>query len=182
MDPELTTIMAPLQHKIFCIKCSEFPRFVTYILFDSDHLSILINRHDLAIDTEISGSLTNFFKLLKKDQHIPLSSLDIKVYGDVAAAQNLEIFIKKLNIDWQEHLAQLTNDEFSEATSRILTSSVNLVRQQASSVMQMLSEYLNHESELIATKDLLEEFYGAIDDLRQAVDRLAAKVDYYASV
>lgn len=181
MDPELIKIMQPLQHKIVSIKCTQFPKITLYGLFDIDHLNILINRHDLQADTEISGDFSSFMQLLSAKEQIPLSSLGIKIYGDLATAQNLEIFIKKLDLDWQEYLAQITNDQFSEATSKILTKSIKIARQQANSLTMMMSDYLLYEKELIASSAMLEEFYVAIDKLRNAVDRLQARMEHYAN-
>lgn len=182
MDPDLIKIMQPLQHKIISVTCTQFPQMVLYARFDVDHLSLLINRHDLTTDTTISGDLTSFIQLLTTSETLPLSSLGIKVYGDVATAQNLEIFLKKLDIDWQEYLATLTTDQFSEATARILTKSLQLAREQATSLTMMLSEYITYEKEMIASKAMLEEFYSSIDNLRTAVDRLSARMDYYANI
>ena len=181
LDPELIKIMSPLQHKIISVHCQQFPTVTLYALFDLDNISILVNRADLIVDTQISGELTSFLKLLQKDQQVPLSSLDIKVYGDLNAAQNLEIFLKSLNLDWQEYLAKKTNDQISEVSSRILSKSVALLRVQAQSMTMMLADYLNHESNLIANLSSLEEFYTAVDNLRLAVDRFKAKMDHYAN-
>jgi ubiquinone biosynthesis protein UbiJ len=181
MDPDLIKIMSPLQHKVISIHCLQFPQITLYIRFDIDHLSILINRADLNVDTEISGELASFAKFLHKEQDVPLSSMGIKVYGDLATAQNLEIFLKKLDIDWQEHLAQITNDQFSEATAQILHKSIKTLKHQANSLTTMLGDYLNYETDFIANKMMLAEFYEAVDNLRDAVDRLASRMDHYAN-
>jgi ubiquinone biosynthesis protein UbiJ len=181
MDPNLVTIMQPLQHKVISIVCSDYPTKKVFCLFDSDNISLILNRDNLKADTHIEGSLASFLQLAQQSEKVPLSSLNIKVYGDLSAAQDLERFVKHLDLDWEEQLAQLTNDHLGELASRSIKKSLKIIKAQASSMTMMLGEYLNYDSNLIANKMMLEQFYQDVDNLRNAVDRLHARIENYAN-
>lgn len=98
----------------------------------------------------------------------------VRVSGDGVLAGDLSALLKDL--DWAVALAPYVGPI---AAARADQARLGLTRwhaQAREAVAQSLAEYLVHEARLLAEGETVREFVRAVDELREAADRLAARI------
>ena len=100
----------------------------------------------------------------------------VQIQGDAELARAYQEFFNALDPDWEEALAQ----RFGDVIGHRLASLINQVRaafnQLGRDSAAMTADYLKEESRLLVTREDMEGFLEAVDDLRDDVDRLAARL------
>ena len=97
----------------------------------------------------------------------------------------MSAFFKKLDIDWEEKLAQTFAKVTSDSTGDLLAHKIGRFVQgfkkwqpQAKNTLeQNIAEYFQQESEILPFAEEIEPFYKAVDTIRNDVDRLEARIE-----
>lgn len=101
----------------------------------------------------------------------------IHIEGDAHLGQAFEQLVRRLRPDWEEPLARAFGDVAGPRIARALRRGVDDSRSAAWNLGEQLSEYLREESRLLVTRPEMDEFVHEVDRLREAVDRLEARLE-----
>lgn len=98
----------------------------------------------------------------------------VRVTGDGVLAGDLLHLVKDL--DWAVVLAPYIGPVAAARADQALHAAVHWHAQARAALAQALAEYLVHEARLLAEGEAVREFVRAVDELREGVDRLAARI------
>lgn len=150
------------------------PPFSFYLCFTEDH--IYAQQRCLGgPDLTICGTINAFVKMAanKKDSSMPK---EMEIMGSAHLAQSLQQFMADIDIDWEEHLSRLTGDTVATQIGRFVKKSMDMFKHQSKEFQLNVKEYFQEESSLLARHDDIEKFCYDVDELRNGVARLSAKI------
>jgi len=102
---------------------------------------------------------------------------EIEVSGDTRLGHQFKQLFSQMDIDWSEPLAQLVGDGFTCQLQQTGNRFRQWSKDSAESISLSVSEYLQEESRDVVTETELRLFNDAVDQLRNDVDRLQAKIN-----
>ncbi len=125
-------------------------------------------------DTTISGTPTALLAMSLPDWRAPGSG--VRIEGDAAAAQALERLFRQLDPDWEALLSRQLGEVLGHQVWRLLKDALAAGRHGSRVAGDQLARYLREESGLLVTRPEVEDFVRSVDELREASDRLEARL------
>ncbi len=139
----------------------------------AERLTVLADS-DRPPDTVIRGTPGALLAMAAPEWLGPHSG--VRIEGDAGAAQALEQLLRRLDPDWEALLSEQLGDVLGHQVWRLLRDSLSGGRHIASVAGEQLGHYLREESGLLTTRHELESFSRDVDELREATDRLEARL------
>ena len=137
----------------------------------------LRRRHDGPVAVKVSGRVSDFIAYARASRRgDSLSAGRIEIAGDLAVAQQVQALLADLQIDWEELLSRAIGDVPAHQIGRAARAVFALGRDALAKLERDAAEYLNHESQLLASREQLEQFGRAVFVLADDVDRLEARL------
>ena len=128
-------------------------------------------------DTTISGRLNDLFCIsIATDKQQAIKQHRIEFSGDAHVGMAMQQILSNLDIDWEEHLAQVIGDIPATTVSKGFNRLLNIGKDVVSSITRNTTEYIHHEAKLTPTQAQLNQFYDDVTCIRNDVDRLAQKI------
>ncbi len=149
-----------------------------FFCFDETKIKIK-SKHDLnKVDATIAGYPAAFIQLhFSSTENAPnLFKQDLSINGDLEFGQNVRDLFQTIDIDWQEHLSQLTGDIIAHECANVFKRSINFMNDVSQSMQQNLTEYLQEETKHLPCSEEIEDFFDDVDNLKLRLDRLQAKL------
>ncbi|MCW9047845.1 MAG: SCP2 sterol-binding domain-containing protein [Gammaproteobacteria bacterium] len=175
LDPLALSRFSSLEGKIVAIEIKGLNK--TLCLFPSVDGFMVLSDFDGEADTTISGTPLALVKMgLAKDPKDVLFSGEIVITGDTAVANKFNRLLSQLDIDWEEMLAQNIGDIAAHKIGNLFNSANNWLSRSLNSVAFDSAEYIQEEVKLSPSNAELRQFVNKVDGLREATDRLAAKI------
>ncbi|OUR63123.1 hypothetical protein A9Q74_02645 [Colwellia sp. 39_35_sub15_T18] len=136
-------------------------------------VSSLTERADCTINT----SLTTLRELQAKQQLTELIKQDkLDVTGDIKVAQKFANMAQNLDIDWQSELANHIGDVATHKLMQLGKTIAAKFNFAATQIQADASEYVVHEQRLVITKNQIEHFNQAVNDVSKDVMALEARI------
>lgn len=180
LDPETLGRLNALKGKVMCIRIgdeahSTSPTLI-YVLPGETGLRLL-TAYDAEPDVTLSGSLPALLRLVSGGTAPDFfSSGNVEISGDLELGKRFERIMKKLDIDWEEHVSHVIGDIAAHKLGNLVRD-VHAWRIQATeTVCNDVSEYLQHESRILALPKAVDDFMNAVDVVRADADRLEARL------
>ncbi len=149
-----------------------------FVLLVEDERIALRSVYEPTPDASISGSTSAFTKLLfSSKQTEALFSPDIQLSGDTHLIQSLHKIIAGLEIDWEDHFANLFGDVATHQISQLLGKAKTWSRETKDSLLADVEEYLHEEARLLPTASELNQFSTRVDEVKLGVDRMSARLN-----
>lgn len=174
LDPDTGTAMGALSGKVIGFACKEFNTTLT-ILPGAGKVQVL-SEYAGEHDTLLSGTLLAFAQLALSDDKGTLFSGAVEVSGDLALGEQFQTLLAQLDIDWEELSSHFIGDVGAHQLGSWIRRSAHWSQAQAQTLRMDFSEYLLDEKQLVIRQEELEHFYQQVDDSRDAVERLAARI------
>lgn len=129
-------------------------------------------------DTTISGSPFALFSMAAPEEAARWGSPGsrVTISGDATLARDLEQLFSRLDPDWEGRLSRLLGDVLGHQVASGLRAGAGQLQRSAGDAGEMLREYLQGPRGPVARTEEIEAFGAAVDDLREAVDRLQARL------
>ncbi len=129
-----------------------------------------------AADATIEGTPVSLVALAGPDpeQHIQRGAVTIR--GDVEIAQQFRELALRLRPDLEDELARLLGDNAARSASALVTAALGAGRRLATTAVRNSAEYLSHETGDLVPRGEAEAWFADVDRLREAVDRLEARI------
>ncbi len=131
---------------------------------------------DAAADAALAGSLAALLRLVTTDAAQAAGAGSVQVRGDAETAGAYRELLQLARPDLEEEVAHVLGDLTARRAGNFARAAVKWVRQAGRTFGENLAEYLQEESRDVVSKPELEEFLRAVDTLREAADRLDARI------
>lgn len=179
LDPEGAAAFDPLEGRIIAIEVKGFGTRITVI--PGARGLQLFGAYDAEPDCLIQGSPLGLARLgMAERKETSLVSGEVEISGDTALAQDFSAALARLNVDWEEQLAQVIGDPFARQVGNRVRDAEHWSRRTSASMTANLTEYLQEERRLLPTRYEVEAFLNQVDTLRDDVERLAARIEQLA--
>lgn len=124
------------------------------------------------IDISISATLLSYLSLLLAKDPLLARQLNINFTGNIETINQIQALFFQLDIDWEEHLAQVIGDPAAYQISKLAKLGKQELITGGSKFIEMLSEYILDEQRYCPTAAELADFNQAVDELRSRAARL----------
>jgi len=176
LDPEALSRFSVLEGKIIAIKIRGLNQALFF--FPSADGFMVLAGFDEEADTTISGTPVALVKLgLADDPRDQLFNGEVEITGDTRLANQFSRLFSQLNIDWEELLAQNVGDIAAHKMGDLFREMGQWAKRSTQSVNLDAGEYLQEEVHLSPANAELRGFINKVDEVREATDRLAAKIN-----
>ncbi len=150
-------------------------RDVEFFLFPSAAGFRVRATHDAAPDVTIRGDVPVFARLVFGAGATRRAG-ELQISGDIELGQRFQRVLKSLDIDWEEQSAFLVGDIAARQLGRVARGLRAWARSSRGYLEQDLREYLQEESHLLARREAVDRFLGAVDTLRADADRFEQRL------
>lgn len=175
LDPEALEKFAAIEGKVIAIELSGIN--YTICLFPSSDGFLVLHDFDGDADATISGTPIALAKLgVADDPRDLLFSGEVRLTGDTRLANQFSRLLSQINIDWEELIAQNIGDIAAHKIGNVFHGVNQWFKRSAKSVSLDMGEYLQEESYLSPSNAELRFFIEQVDEVREAADRLAARI------
>ena len=150
------------------------PELELFLLIKEDTIRVCADYKEQP-DTWIRGSLFDLLKLgLDKSGNQPAT--DLEIIGDVHLGQRLQRLFAELEFDWEELLTPVIGDIATHQLSEGVHAANRFVGRCMESLAFSSGEFLREELKITPTQQEIAYFINNVEKLRDAVERLDAKL------
>jgi ubiquinone biosynthesis protein UbiJ len=146
----------------------------TFYIFPEPAGLRVVDRPDTVPDVHIKGRPLALLALARRGEAATPGAVEIQ--GDLGLAQQIQTLFARLDIDWEELVANFTGDFFARKISRFAKEVGTWQQQSRESFSADLSDYFLYEKQLVPHQDEVVDFLADVDRLRDDVARLAERV------
>ena len=126
-------------------------------------------------DAGIAGSLMNLAALAGSHPEEVIQRGDVTIQGDAELAQRFRELAMLLKPDVEEELSRLIGDTPAHQALRFVRMATSFGRRAVHTGVRNAAEYLAHERGDLVPRAEAEDFYRAVERLREDLDRLDAR-------
>jgi len=177
-DPATKNALSSCDGKILSLHI--FSPEIKIAVLIQDQSIRLMSQWDGEVDTQLSGSLIALAQLTQTPVH-NLKDSGVTAMGDLQFLAQLQKILQNLDIDWEEMLTQIFGDIIGHQMAQLLRSKMLWTKNRAQTAQRLVGEFVTEELQAIPSKIELEHFYRQVDELRLAVDRVAARFNNLTS-
>jgi ubiquinone biosynthesis protein UbiJ len=175
LDPELLDKLSGFDGKVIKLEITGIDKDL--YMFPGHKGMKIRTEHAGQIDTVLRGSPIALFKMgLVSNAANLLLKGEVEISGDTRLGHHFKNLFSQMDIDWSEPLSDLVGDNLAYQLQQATKKINRWGKQTAKSVSLSVSEYLQEESRDVVTETELKIFNDAVDQLRNDVDRLQAKI------
>jgi ubiquinone biosynthesis protein UbiJ len=131
---------------------------------------------DTAPDATIEGTPLALARLAASDAAQSIRAGSVQISGDAEIAQDFQKLFAAAQPDFEEELSRLTGDVVAHHLANAARGALRFGRKARDTFAQNVSEYLSEEGRDVPARIEVEEFLASVDRLREATDRLEARV------
>ena len=180
LDPEMLGKLGQFNGKVIKLEMTGINK--TLYMLPNDRGIQILTEHDGPADTVLRGSPVSLFKMgLVSNAAELLLKGEIEITGDTRLGHQFKNVFSQMDIDWSEPLADLLGDSLAYQVQQSAGKLARWGKESVKSVSTSFSEYLQEESRDVVTGTELNIFNEAVDQCRNDVDRLQARVDALAN-
>jgi ubiquinone biosynthesis protein UbiJ len=127
----------------------------------------------------VSGTPLALLASLRGDALSGLKDSGITISGNAEAAEDFSTLLRLARPDLEEQLSHLAGDVVAHRIGGTVRNARAWSKQAVSALGMNTTEYLQEESRQVPTRVEVEGFFAEIERLRDAAERVAARVDQY---
>ena len=147
----------------------------TYFVFDQDVVT-LTTEFDADPDVAITGSLVTLARMVAGAAAQAIRDGDIDLTGDAATAQGFQALLDHAKPDVEEELSRVIGDVAAHQLAEFARGVGNWARDARATMGDNIREYLQEESRDLPTRYEVERFSQRVGELRDDVERIAARL------
>lgn len=176
LDPEVLAKFGALNGKVIKLEMTGVNK--QFYLFPADNGIQVTEEYDGEADTTLSGSPIALLKMgvVSNTANLLLKG-EVEIRGDTRLGHKFKQIFSQMDIDWSEPLADLMGDELAYQVQKSGKTFIDWGKETVKSFSMNVSEYLQEESRDVLTDTELEIFNNKVDQLREDVDRLQARIN-----
>lgn len=145
--------------------------------FSPQRVTVRARSEDEA-DTVIRGTPIALFALAAPDGEGNWGSAEsrVEISGDATLARDLERLFSRLDPDWEAQMSRWFGDVLGEQLSTGARSAAGAIRETMTTLEDITSEFLHRPVSPLAQPGEIREFSQGVDSLRDATERLEARL------
>jgi len=128
-------------------------------------------------DAVVSGSAPALLQMFKGGRPAQNNQSSVHIRGDAEIANLYRDLLAAARPDLEEELSRWIGDMPARHLAQVAKSVRSWARRARRTAGENIAEYLQEEGRDLVTKTELEEFLRGVDDVREAVDRIAARLE-----
>ena len=138
----------------------------------SEDTFILIESTEVESDLILEGSPIGFLNYINNigEDH------SIKISGKAVLAENFSSIMSKINIDWEQIIAEYTNDSIGFYSAKIYNFFNHKKIEIEESLLRNAKEYVRDETDIIPSKESINNYIEDVDSLRNKIELVDAKL------
>lgn len=176
LDPETRDALRALDGRRVVVRIA-VPALALQITVDRDRLRVGPvddgAEPDLAVRSTLGGLIAQL-PFLRRDDAPPVGRLRIE--GDADLARRLQRLAERFDPDWQQPFTAVFGDVIGVQVAKAFAAALRQARVTAGTLAASAAEYVTEESRDAVARGELDAFYDDVDELRDGVERLAARV------
>jgi ubiquinone biosynthesis accessory factor UbiJ len=146
-----------------------------YFKSNGQHMA-LDTKFDGTADATLSGTPLSFLRLAGPRPEAALRTGAVHIRGDAEVAQAFSELLKHARPDFEEELSRVIGDLAAHQVGNAARSALGFASRAADTFAHNLAEFLQEEGRDVPSRTEAEEFIAGVDSLRDAVDRLEARL------
>lgn len=175
LDPETRGALAELSGKVVEFEIAGAGALRLHI--DGERVRVEPRDETVDADLTIRGAPLALLRFMfAGDREALVLGGEVRLRGDVVLAARLQQIVARMDPDLEEALARHIGDAPAHEIFRSARGLGGWMRDAGSALLADAAEYLHHEAGLAPTRWEVERFAHAVDDLRDDVERLDARV------
>lgn len=175
LDDEALPKLAKFEGKVIAIEILGINQKI--YMFPSAEGMMILGDFDADADTTLSGTPMALARLgMADDPASVMFSGDVQISGDIRLGNQFKKVLQQLNIDWEEQLSKLVGDVAAHQIGNAVRDFSRWFQRINLSMHLNTGEYLQEEVRMVVGKAELDRFVKNVDELRDAVERLEARI------
>jgi len=142
--------------------------------------TLAVTRDEAPADATMRGGLVSLLALTGGSAEAIIQRGDVAISGDSDVAERFRELAQLLRPDPEEELSLLIGDVPAHQLGRLARLGASFSARAADTTLRNLAEYWAHERGDLVSRNEGEQFLRGVDALREAVDRLQARIDLLA--
>ncbi|VAW94004.1 Protein YigP (COG3165) clustered with ubiquinone biosynthetic genes [hydrothermal vent metagenome] len=180
LDPDTVVRLRDINGKVIAIELQGLD-VALYLIPSNTGLNVF-GHFEGEPDTTLRGTPVGMLRMgLAENASDSFFAGEVEISGDVELGGQFREILDGLDIDWEEHLSQITGDVVAHRVGSFVRDAVDWGRKTLDTLGRDGAEYLQEESRDLPNRFETEEFLTAVDTLRTDVDRLEARVERLVS-
>jgi ubiquinone biosynthesis protein UbiJ len=176
LDAEFAPHLSVLEGKTLKIDVTGMG-LILYIAFRQGRM-LLSNECSATPELVLRGTPLALLAMLRsKDPLTALQAGDVELHGDVRLAEKLKNVFSLLDIDVEEHVSRLIGDWPAHRLGLFVRQLSAWAGNAQDSLQRSVGEWLQEESRQLPARIEVENFMADIDSVREAADRLEARLN-----
>jgi ubiquinone biosynthesis protein UbiJ len=180
LDPEIARKISAFEGRVIAIELEGINK--NLYLFPQNELEgdciKVSDCYDAEPDTVLKGTPAALFKMgIASDVAPMMLKGEVEISGDIRLGREFKKLLADMDIDWEEILASLVGDVTAQQLTQLAKRFSHWASGAKQSITADISEYLQEESRDVVAGPELEMFYSDVDELRNDVERLQARLD-----
>ncbi|WP_376689819.1 ubiquinone biosynthesis accessory factor UbiJ [Wenzhouxiangella sp. EGI_FJ10409] len=172
LDPEASSRLRPLRDKRVKL---ELKGLGIDLFFHGRDDGLGVSAEDEARpDTTISGTPVALLAMTVPDWRA--SGSGVRIEGEAGTGQAFEKLLKQLDPDWEAVFVERFGPVVGHQLWRMLGEARAGARHVSTTAAEQAARFLREESGLLVTREEVDEFVSEVDELREATDRLEARL------
>lgn len=176
LDPDLPGELAELDGRRFQLTWAG-PEWTLQARVENAQIRIEKPTSEPEPDFSLRTSLAGLAGLLRPEAKGVLPVGKVQISGDADLLRSLETLAKRYQPDLEVRMADRLGPVFGPQIARLLQSVFSAFREQGRQAVAASAEYVLYEGELVPTRELLQDFAGDVDQLRDDVERFEARLN-----
>ncbi len=178
-DPDVAARLGAMHGKVIGVRLTA-PDVELFFMPQPDCVSVA-TECEREPDTWVAGGAVDLFKLGFAGQADPHGSgARAEITGDIALGQAFQQVFRDIEFDWEECLAPWLGDAVAHEIGRGARAAAGWFGRALNSLADSGGEYLREEVKAVPNDHELREFIEQVDELRDAVERLEARMSNLA--
>lgn len=173
LDPESLARITPLAGRVLALEFSGIEQTL-YVYLQVDRIRLSFNFRGEA-NTTLTGTPFAFFRYLLEKPANTINS-DIKINGDPHFAQEIQLILQGLSIDWEEQLSKFIGDSAAYQMGKVGKGLKQWLQESRAALRKNTTQYLQEETSQLPTRVEVDHFLKKVDELRDDVERLSTKI------
>lgn len=175
LDPDTIVRLSELSGKVISVHITDWR--LTWLILPHKNGLTLSEDYLLVPDVTIRGKLFDLMKVgVAQGSNEALFKNKIEMIGDTEIGEKIREILRKMDIDWEEHLSRIVGDVAAHQMSRGFSKIKAIGQKILATFRGNVSEYVQVEASLLPTKPEIENFFKDLGKLRDDVDRLEAQI------
>lgn len=175
LDPQALSRLEAMEGRVIAIHIIGLNESL-YLFPAADGIMVL-GDFDGEADTTLSGTPLALARLgASEDAAALLFSGEVKIAGDTRLGNQFKKILANIDIDWEEQLSVYVGDVAAHQFGNVLRDFSRWFSRSRDSLQMDVAEYLQEESRMLPSNAELERFLNNVDELREAIDRLEARI------